>query len=82
MKRVIKRTKIPYYVALNKENNTIIVTTSKTEIAHHLGICTKSVARYINTLLIYNDDTCTIWSHIFLKVKKTGFKLPRKINYY
>ena len=69
----MKKHKNTYFVALNKTNNTVIVTKTKAAVADHLGIHPETVARRLKRTSSYHDDYCSIWSDNIITPIKRGF---------
>lgn len=59
-----KRQQKGYFVALNKENNTVKIATTKTAIADFLNIHYITVYRHLSKTSIYNCNEYTIWKNI------------------
>ena len=73
MKKVSKT----YYIALNKANNSVILSTVKTHIAKFIGVSTDTLNRKLNNQEKYTCEEYSVWCNIKAKVCKRGFGLKR-----
>ena len=70
------------FVALNKENNKLIVATTKSEISRWIGISVDTIRRHLDNTSIYDTEYYTIW-HTTLRMmrKRNNLPEPNQYNY-
>jgi hypothetical protein len=73
-----KRIGNSHYALLLKEENKLIIATTKTFIANRLGISTVTINRNINSKGIYETEEFIVWTKVYINTAKKGFAL---INY-
>lgn len=64
-----------YYIGLNKADNSIILASSKVEIAKFMKISVDTLNRRIGNSSGYNDNEWGIWCDVKCKTIKRGYKL-------
>ena len=80
MKRSRKSTK-KYYISLRKGDNSIVIATSKQEMANHLGLSVRIINRRMKRLSIYDEESFTIWSGVPITRIERGFAV-RSRDFY
>ena len=64
-----------YYVGLNKKTNSVIISTSKLEIASYIGISVITINRHMIKTSVYDTEKYTVWKNVPIIKIKRGFAL-------
>jgi len=63
------------YIALNKQDNNICASHTKTEIAQFLGIHPITLTRHLKDCSIYNNELYCVWKDVRVSKVRRGFAL-------
>jgi hypothetical protein len=75
MKKKGTKYKIKHHIALNKEDNSLLLTSSYKSLAEFVGIHPLTLARHRKQSPIYDTTSFTIWINVPLEKMKRGFAL-------
>lgn len=74
MKHYKEDTKL-YYICIKKENNSVLLTTTKTSVAKFIGISVDTLNRRLNKTPSYTNEKYSVWCNVSIQRCKKGFGL-------